>query len=69
MDMTQPICIGRHVGVCHDVSVMLVKIDVRKNFNTCRLPLLCMATINKFNHHRISDQKQIWPPQLLVTHF
>jgi hypothetical protein len=62
MDTTQPIYIGCHIGVHLDVFVMSVKIDARKIFNRFEVPPLCMVIVNKFSHHRISDQKQIQSP-------
>lgn len=52
-----PFCIRHHIDVHLDTLVAFVRTDAQKNLITHGLPLLCMATKNEFNCHRIDDWK------------
>ncbi len=49
------------------LDVMSIKLDAKKIFHTFGLPLLCMATKNRFDCHKIGDWNRIQSPQLWIT--
>ncbi len=56
-NFTWPFCIRPHIHVRPDTLVAFVMTNTQKKLITQELPLFCMATKNKFNCHRIGNQK------------
>ncbi len=56
-NVTLPICVRHHIDICPNVSITSIKTNTSKFFNTLGLPLLCMMTENRFNRHKIGNQK------------
>jgi hypothetical protein len=58
--MIWPFCTRHHIDDHLDTSVTSTKTNAPKNLITPKRPMLCMPIKNKFNHHKIGNQKQIW---------
>ncbi len=47
-NMTRPFCVGRHIGICLNVSIASVKMDAWKKLLKFRLPPLWLVIKNGF---------------------
>jgi hypothetical protein len=52
-NLTWPFCIRRHINIHLDTSIAFVRTNTQKKLVTHELSLLCMATKNEFDCHKI----------------